>query len=367
LKDVAAKGEALRNLVLDGEDLSLVGSKLSAIGFVPLGKTISDIGFLSSYLDEEAESSIRKKISLIMDKCFELDKKKRKKKETFSSFKEAMHRFKDRGKKAPIKEEDPRTRFGKLKEKSSSLQKLEEAFSPKYKFKPTRYPDRIGRSRSDVILLGSVSNIKKALKDAEYTIIQISNNECVVRGAYLISIRSDILYSRSLKKKRSKKRKTPKTHPEFFTSGKKRMLLSRPIDTTTNGIWHNEEWNCKTDDTWYAVSKDPITKNWRFHYTESFLSKQNKPGDIILKKKEIKKTNWKEDLKKKKKTIRVSQVREIVARLYKDLEVVSETIVFYDGYRYFLILPKNLNGPPYTIIRNGKLYSSISNWDILGI
>jgi len=367
LKDVAAKGEALRNLVLDGEDLSLVGSKLSAIGFVPLGKTISDIGFLSSYLDEEVESSIRKKISLIIDRCFELDKKKRKKKETFTSFKDAMHRFKDRGKKASVKEEDPRTGFGELREKSSSLQKLEETFSPKYKFRPTQHPDRISRSKSDVILLGNVSNIKKALKDTGYEVVQIGNNGCVVRGAYLISVRSDILYTKPLKKKRNKKRKTPKTHPEFFTSGKKRILLSRPIDSSAVNVWRNEEWNCKTDDTWYAVSRDPITKNWRFHYTESFLSKQSKPDDIILKKKEFKKTDWKEDLKKKKKTIRVFQIREIVARLYKDLGVVSEAIVFYNGYRYFLVLPEVLNNPPYTNIRNGKLYSSISKWDILGI
>ena len=75
------------------------------------------------------------------------------------------------------------------------------------------------------------------------------------------------------KKGEKKKEKTPKTHPGFFTAGKKPKLLSFPIKEGSTRVEYNDSWNPKSDNTWYAKSLDPDSGAGKYHYTQDFMKK----------------------------------------------------------------------------------------------
>ncbi|MDO8641097.1 MAG: hypothetical protein Q7R33_06095 [Nitrosarchaeum sp.] len=75
--------------------------------------------------------------------------------------------------------------------------------------------------------------------------------------------------------KQQKKNITPESHPNFFTDNGKRL-------STTHGFWpnapvqKNPAWDAKTDNTYYALQKNPKTGRPLHYYTENYIVRHEK-------------------------------------------------------------------------------------------
>jgi len=75
-------------------------------------------------------------------------------------------------------------------------------------------------------------------------------------------------------KKGKLKAVTPETHPEYFTKGKEKLRLNKPIKSNAKDIEYNPKWTVKnSDDVWYAKSTDPESGEGGYHYTQAFMDK----------------------------------------------------------------------------------------------
>jgi len=205
--------------LVNKEQLTTAGSVLTTMGHRELGEAIQGISPLLPYLSDERYAGIKDKIikrisNLRISIKHRQDNEKsevvqpKKKEKSFSDMKGAMHHYvNEKVIKYEEQEEEAELHRKQNKKDEEDIRFSKEAVIFKEaKFESLASTVKISFTFSDVLVIGRIDKIEKALKDTHVT-ERLSMTEGVVEQALLLGIRKDyhlLPFSRASKRKHKK-------------------------------------------------------------------------------------------------------------------------------------------------------------------